>query len=94
MVNKPARETKKNEERWIEGGGEEERKSAQRGALGEEAGTGKGEGIREREERVNEKNKIRGEEGREEGGKEGRREEVKGRKGDRSRKGGQKRIER
>lgn len=33
------------------------------------------------------KNKIRAEEGREEGGKEGRREEVKGRKGDRSGKG-------
>lgn len=51
MVNKPARETKKNEERRMEGGGEEERKSAQRGALGEEAGMGKGERIREREER-------------------------------------------
>lgn len=33
------------------------------------------------------KNKIRAEEGREEGGKEGRREEVRGRKGDRSGKG-------
>lgn len=41
------------------------------------------------------KNKIRAEEGREEGGKEGRREEVKGRKGDRSGKGGEKkRVER